>query len=52
MVAVVSERQGDAISVSTKYQWRSLTVHGDEIGGLRKKAALDEYPPTLVVGND
>ena len=40
------------MSVSTKTQQRSLTVHGDEIRGLKEKAAPDEYPPSLMVVND
>ena len=30
----------------------SLTMHGDEIGGLRGKTALDKYPPSVMVDND
>ena len=31
---------------------RSPTVHGDEIGGLGRKAALEKRPPSLMVVND
>ena len=40
------------ISVSTKNRSVSLTVHNDEIGGLGRKAAPDEYPPSLMVDNN
>ena len=42
----------DTISVSIKYQQRSLTVHSDETEGMRSKAAADENLPGLMVDND
>ena len=51
VVCLVSIRVG-TISVSTKSQQVSLTVHGDEIGELRGKTDLDEYVPSVMVDND
>ena len=52
VVAVVSERQGENHFSLNQKPMRSLTVHGDEIGGLGRKATPDEYPPSLMVDND
>ena len=52
MVAVVSERQGENHFSLNQKPIGSLNVPGDEIGGLGRKAAPDEYPPSLMVDND
>ena len=40
------------ISVATKFEYRSLTVHHDETEGMESKAAPDEYPPRGIVDNN
>ena len=48
VVAVVSEHQGENhFSLNQK-----SIEQPDEIGGLGRKAAPDEYPPSLMVDND
>ena len=44
--------RNDTISVSTKHRERSVVAHGDETEGLGSWAALDEYPPSIIVDND
>ena len=48
VVVVISKRQGENhFSLNQK-----PTVHGAKIGGLGRKAASDEYPPSPMVDND
>ena len=50
VVAVVSERQGENhFSLNQK---PIVQPDRDEIGGLGRKAAPDEYPPSLMVVSD
>ena len=52
VVVVVTECQERTTSVSAKNWSRSRNVHSDEMGGLGKKAAYDEYHHSLMVEND
>ena len=52
VVIIVSIRDESTITLSTKFRQHSLKLHGEETDGIGSKAALDEYPPRLMIDND